>query len=237
MPTTVSEQDRGDGAGPSTISASARCCRARWVSSASLVAWKAAAVRVRAPELDDAGHAGLARPTAGVAGERDRAAGAAVVAAVGGQHLAAAGVQAGHAHRVLGGLRAAVGEERPCRGRRRATSLISRAASLRAALAWTGAIVHSWSACSLIAATSLGCWWPMLTLTSWLEKSRKRVPSSVPEAAALGTIDDDRVERTLCAPGVEDVARSLVKASGHAPIVFVPRPGVQTALCTSTFPR
>ena len=38
-----------------------------------------------------------------------------------------------------------------------ATSQISRAASLRASLAWNGATVHSRSACSLIAATSLGC--------------------------------------------------------------------------------
>ena len=53
-----------------------------------------------------------------------------------------------------------------------ASSAISRAASLRASLAWIGATVHSLSACSLMAATSLGCWWPMLTLTSWLEKSR-----------------------------------------------------------------
>ena len=53
-----------------------------------------------------------------------------------------------------------------------ASSAISRAASLRAALAWIGATVHSRSACSLMAATSFGCWWPMLTLTSWLEKSR-----------------------------------------------------------------
>jgi hypothetical protein len=55
---------------------------------------------------------------------------------------------------------------------------MSRAASLRAALAWNGAMVHSLSACSLMAATSLGCWWPMLTFTSWLEKSRYRLPAS-----------------------------------------------------------
>ena len=53
-----------------------------------------------------------------------------------------------------------------------ASSAISRAASLRASLAKIGATVHSLSACSWIAATSFGCWWPMLTLTSWLEKSR-----------------------------------------------------------------
>ena len=53
-----------------------------------------------------------------------------------------------------------------------ASSAISRAASLRASLAMNGAIVQSLSACSLMAATSFGCWWPMLTLTSWLAKSR-----------------------------------------------------------------
>ena len=53
-----------------------------------------------------------------------------------------------------------------------ATSVISLAASLRAGLAWNGAMVHSTPACSWMAATSLGCWWPMLALTSWLAKSR-----------------------------------------------------------------
>ena len=38
-----------------------------------------------------------------------------------------------------------------------ATSTISRAASLRASLAWNGATVHSRPACSWIAATSFGC--------------------------------------------------------------------------------
>ena len=32
--------------------------------------------------------------------------------------------------------------------------------------------VHSRAACSWIAATTFGCWWPMLTLTSCEEKSR-----------------------------------------------------------------
>ena len=73
---------------------------------------------------------------------------------------------------VLGGFGAAVGEEHHVEKwsstgpPRLATSLISRAASLRAALAWNGATVHNVAACSWIAATSLGCWWPMLTLTS-----------------------------------------------------------------------
>ena len=101
------------------------------------------------------------------------AVGGAVVAAVVVEHLVAAGVQAGHAHRVLGGLGAAVGEEHHVRDRRRrATSVMSRAASLRASLAWNGAMVHSRPACSWMAATSFGCWWPMFTFISWLEKSR-----------------------------------------------------------------
>jgi len=39
-----------------------------------------------------------------------------------------------------------------------ASSVISRAASLRASLANDGWIVHSRAACSAIAATSFGCW-------------------------------------------------------------------------------
>jgi hypothetical protein len=46
------------------------------------------------------------------------------------------------------------------------------AASPRARLAWAGATVVSTSACALIAATTAGCWCPMLVFTSWLEKSR-----------------------------------------------------------------
>ncbi len=53
-----------------------------------------------------------------------------------------------------------------------ARSVIRRAASPRARLAVGGEIVVRSAACSWIAATTAGCWWPMLTLTSWLEKSR-----------------------------------------------------------------
>ncbi len=53
-----------------------------------------------------------------------------------------------------------------------ARAVISRAASARVRLAWAGATVASVCACSMIAATTLGCWWPMLVKTSWLEKSR-----------------------------------------------------------------
>lgn len=53
-----------------------------------------------------------------------------------------------------------------------AMSTISCAASARTALACAGATVVNTSACAWIAATTFGCWCPMFTLTSWLEKSR-----------------------------------------------------------------
>ncbi len=56
--------------------------------------------------------------------------------------------------------------------------MISRAASERAAFAAVGAIVQSVAACSWIAATTRGCWWPMLVKTSWEEKSRYSAPWS-----------------------------------------------------------
>ena len=70
-----------------------------------------AAVEVGAPEAHHPGHAGLGGPPAGLAGERDRAGGGPVIAAVGGEDLVPAGVHPGHPQRVLVGLGAAVGEE------------------------------------------------------------------------------------------------------------------------------
>ena len=52
------------------------------------------------------------------------------------------------------------------------TSAMSRASSERLSFAIGGPIVQRRSACSLIAATSFGCWWPIETLTSWEAKSR-----------------------------------------------------------------
>ena len=54
---------------------------------------------------------------------------------------------------------------------------ISRAASERAALTCDGAIVHSVAACSWIAVTMRGCWWPRLVKTSCEVKSSSRLPS------------------------------------------------------------
>ena len=47
----------------------------------------------------------------------------------------------------------------------------------RDSLAIGGPIVHRRSACSLIAATTFGCWCPIETLTSCEAKSRYRLPS------------------------------------------------------------
>ncbi len=51
-------------------------------------------------------------------------------------------------------------------------SRMSSAACARVSFACAGATVVSCAACSWIAATTRGCWCPMLTLTSMLEKSR-----------------------------------------------------------------
>jgi len=70
-----------------------------------------------------------------------------------------------------------------------ASSAISRAASLRMSFAMNGAIVHNRAACSWMAATSFGCWWPMFTFTSWLAKSSQVRPFSshmrAPRAPAI----------------------------------------------------
>jgi hypothetical protein len=52
------------------------------------------------------------------------------------------------------------------------TSASSRPSRDRDSDAIGGPIVHSLSACSLIAATIFGCWCPMFTFTSWEAKSR-----------------------------------------------------------------
>ena len=52
------------------------------------------------------------------------------------------------------------------------TSASRRAELERGSFAIGGPIVQSLSACSLIAATTFGCWWPIETLTSCEAKSR-----------------------------------------------------------------
>ena len=73
VPTTVSRMIAATFCPPSTISTSARCssARSRLLGVGRRV--ERAAVRVRPPELDDAGHRRLARPPTRIAGQRDRA--------------------------------------------------------------------------------------------------------------------------------------------------------------------
>jgi len=47
--------------------------------------------------------------------------------------------------------------------------------------------------------------WPMLTLMSWLLKSRLPLPVGVPEVDPLGAVHDDRVDLGLGGPGEEGV--------------------------------
>jgi hypothetical protein len=86
-------------------------------------------------------------------------------------------VAARESHRVLDRLGAAVGEEHHVEVAGRQLGDEPRA-SLRMSFAWNGAIVHSRAACSWIAATSFGMLVPMLTFTSWLEKSSHELPLS-----------------------------------------------------------
>jgi hypothetical protein len=53
-----------------------------------------------------------------------------------------------------------------------ARSAMRRAASLRAVVGVERRDGAQQVGCSWMAATSLGCWWPMFTFMSWLEKSR-----------------------------------------------------------------
>ena len=66
---------------------------------------------IRIENVDDAGDAGLGRPAARIAGQRDRARRAAVIRAIAREDLVAAGVPARDLDRVLVRLGAAVGEE------------------------------------------------------------------------------------------------------------------------------
>ena len=72
-------------------------------------------------------------------------------------------------------------------------------------MAKAGAKVDSRAACSWIAATTFGCWWPMLVLTSCAGEVQVAVAVVVPEVRALGAGDGERVDQLLRGPGVEDV--------------------------------
>ena len=87
-----------------------------------------------------------------------------------------AGMDPGHPNGVLGGVGAAVGEEHlvVALGREVADCLRGPAAHQRGMLRRESRL-HG--RLSLDGGHNLGCWCPMLVLTSWLEKSSIRLPS------------------------------------------------------------
>ena len=86
---------------------------------------------------------------------------------------------------------------------------MNRAASLREALAWNEAIVHSVPTCLLDGGDELG----MLLADVHVHQLRREVevPATVrrPGPAALGAGDHHRRERSLGGPGMEDVGNDL----------------------------
>ena len=162
------------------------------------------AVGVRTPELHHAGHARFARPATGVAGHRDRTAGGAVVAAVGGEHLLSPGVPARHAQGVLGGLRPAVGEEHLVQRPRRqfgdqpgrlATSVVGEDRGDRAQL--VGLLLDRRHELGVLVAD--------VHVDELAGEVEIGASGLVPEPCPRRAGDDDRVERGLRRPRVEHV--------------------------------
>ena len=179
-----------------------------------------AAVRVRVEHPHDAGDAGLRRPAARVAGERDRARRRAVVAAVARDDLVPAGVPARELDRVLVRLGAAVREERHRDVARR--HLGDQARERRARL---GRHRRADRAELVRLLLDRGDEPRMLVADRDVDELRREVEVAlavvVPEVAALGAGDGDRVERVLHRPGVEDVPlrvrrRPALRAGGSS---------------------
>ena len=162
------------------------------------------AVGVGPPELDDAGQPRLAAPAAGIAGHRDRPGRRAVVAAVGREDLVPAGVQPGHADGVLGGLGAAVGEEHHVEvaGRQLADQPGGLAAGVVGVDRGDGAELVG---LLLDRRHQLGVLVADVDVDELAGEVEVAVALLVPEPRPLGPGDDDRVERRLRRPRVEDV--------------------------------
>ena len=157
--------------GPSSAIMSARCSQGALALLGLGGRVEGAAVEERAEEVHRAGRAVVVGPAARVAGDVDREVGAAVVRAVGREHLDA-GPVCSRAIRIACSLASAPPLVKNTLSRSPGVWLaISRAASERAALACCGATVHRYAACSWIADTIRGCWWPRLVKTSWEVKS------------------------------------------------------------------
>ena len=162
------------------------------------------AVEVRAPEVHDARHARLAGPPARVPGHRDRAAGAAVVAAVGREDLVPLGVHPRHPDRVLGGFRTAVGEEDHVEVAGRETGEpAGQLAPLVVGVAGGDRAEHL--GLGLDRGDDLRVLVADVDVDHLRREVEERPPVVGPEAAALGAGDHERIERLLRRPRVEHV--------------------------------
>ena len=164
------QQDRGDAVGAFGLDHPAQVLQGPRALLLRRGGPELRAVEVGAEHVDVAPCVLVGHP-APVAGRDDRPAGVAVVGAVRRHDLVAPGVQTCHPDGVLVGVGAAVGEEHlvEALGRAGGDPLGGDAPGQ---VGGRGPIVASVAACSWMAWTTAGCWWPMLTLTSWLEKSR-----------------------------------------------------------------
>ena len=126
-----------------------------------------------------------------------------------------AGVQAGHAHRVLGGLGAAVGEEHHVEVAGVASSAISRAASLRAGVGVERRDGAQHAGLLLDGGDELGVLVADVDVDQLAGEVEVAGAVLGPEPAALGAGDHQRGEAALRAPGVEDVGPVVVVRSAH----------------------
>ena len=161
-------------------------------------------VRVGPPEVHRARHARLRCPPAGITGERDRSVRGAVVAPVHGHHLVTSGVQPSHADGVLGGLGSAVGEEHH-------VEVAGREFGDETGRLAAGLVGVKWGDRAQLGRLLLdrGDKLRMLMADVDVDELRREVEvpvaGLVPEPTPVGPGDYERVERTLCRPGVEHV--------------------------------
>jgi hypothetical protein len=163
-----------------------------------------AAVRVRVEHSHHTAHTGLVRPATRIARQRDRAVRCPMVRAIAGDDLVASGVEASELDRVLVRLGAGVREER--HGEIAGRDLGEQAPKARARL-----VRHR----RPDRAEPLGLLLDrrddlrMLVPDVGVDELRREVEIAlavvVPEVAALGARDRDRVDRVLHRPRVEDV--------------------------------
>ena len=171
------------------------------------------AIGVRPPELDDPREPRLAGPPSRIARHRDRPAGGAVVAPVGGEHLVPPGVAARHADGVLGGLGAAVGEEHLVEIARRqlgdqpgrlAARLVGVDRGDRAQL--VGLLLDRRHELGVLVAD--------VDVDELAGEVEPRATALVPEPRPEGAGDDDRVDQRLRRPRVEHVGAVIAVGGG-----------------------